>query len=155
MTAVSEPWRPSIGDICSAFRDLADEVSENHDCPIDPGVEQTIRHLLEDLELFVPGLDPSPDPDAGQAMSRAAQVALERGNEREGVIRSLRGLSFAPHDPTLHYALSSACFELGRVELAFRLLCHALWIHPGYHAARQDLEAISAFLEGDENERAA
>jgi hypothetical protein len=88
-------------------------------------------------------------------MSRAAQVALERGNEREGVIRSLRGLSFAPHDPTLHYALSSACFELGRVELAFRLLCHALWIHPGYHAARQDLEAISAFLEGDENERAA
>ena len=152
---MSEPWRPSIGDICVAFRDLADEVSESTACPLDPGVEQTIRHLLEDLELFVPGLDPMPDAEAGQAMARAAQVALERGSEREAVVRALRGLSYAPHDPTLHYMLSSASFEIGRVELAFRLLCHALWINPGYTAARQDLEALSAFLEGGEDERAA
>ena len=33
---------------------------------------------------------------------------------------------------------------------------HALWINPGYQAARQDLEALSAFLDGsDESERAA
>ncbi len=152
---MSEPWHPSIGDICCAFRDLADEVSESKACPLDPGVEQTIRHLLEDLELFIPGLDPMPDAEAGHAMARAAQVALERGGEREAVVRALRGLSFAPHDPTLHYMLSSASFEIGRVELAFRLLCHALWINPGYSAARQDLEALSAFLEGGEDERAA
>ena len=152
---MSEPWRPSIGDICCAFRDLADEVSESTASPLDPGTEQTIRHLLEDLELFIPGLDPMPDPDAGQAMARAAQVALERGSEREAVVRALRGLSFAPHDPTLHYMLSSASFETGRVELAFRLLCHALWINPGYTAARQDLEALTAFLDGGDEERAA
>jgi len=133
----------------------ADEVSEYTASSLDPGVEQTIRHLLEDLELFVPGLDPTPDAEAGHAMARAAQVALERGSEREAVVRALRGLSFAPHDPTLHYVLSSASFENGRVELAFRLLCHALWINPGYSAARQDLEALSAFLEGGEDERAA
>ena len=153
---MSEPWRPSIGDICCAFRDLADEVGESKGSPIDPGVEQTIRHLLEDLELFIPGLDPMPDTEAAQAMARATMVALERGGEREAVVRALRGLSFSPHDPRLHYLLSSASFEIGRVELAFRLLCHALWINPGYQAARQDLEALSAFLDGsDENERAA
>lgn len=152
---MSEPWRPSIGDICSAFRDLADEVSESTASPIDPGVEQTIRHLLEDLELFIPGLDPMPDADAGAAMARASQVALERGSEREAVVRALRGLSFAPHDPTLHYMLSSASFEVGRIELAFRLLCHSLWINPGYSVARQDLEALTAFLDGGDEERAA
>ena len=152
---MAEAWHPSIGDICCAFRDLADEVGETSGTLLDPGVEQTVRHLIEDLEVFVPGLDPVPDAEAGQAMARASHVALERGNERDAVVRAMRGLSFAPHDPTLHYALSSACFELGRVELAFRLLCHALWINPGYHAARQDLEALSAFLEGGEEDRAA
>src|SRR6266516_3180735 len=125
--AVSEPWRPSIGDICCAFRDLADEVSESSGSPIDPGVEQTIRHLLEDLELFIPGLDTMPDTEAGHAMARAAIVALERGGEREAVVRALRGLSFSPHDPRLHYLLSSASFEIGRVELAFRLREPGTW----------------------------
>jgi len=152
---VAESWQPTIGDISRAFRDLADEVGELNGNPLDSGAEQTIRHLLEDLELFVPGLDPMPDAEAGQAMARAAQVALERGNEREAVVRALRGLSFAPHDPTLHYVLSSASFELGAVELAFRLLCHALWINPGFKAARADLESLSAFLEGGDEERAA
>src|SRR5205823_10963730 len=115
-STVSEPWRPSLGDICTAFRDLADEVGESHGSPIDPGVEQTIRHLLEDLELFLPGLDPMPDTEAAQAMARAAMVALERGGEGEAVVRALRGLSFSPHDPRLHYLLSSARFVIGRVE---------------------------------------
>jgi hypothetical protein len=154
---VSESWQPSIGDICTAYRELADELQELREQPmLDPGVEQTIRHLLEDLENFIPGLDPVPDAEAGQAMARASRASLERGNEREAVVRALRGLSFAPHDPTLYYALSSACFEVGAVELAFRLLCHTLWIHPGYHAARADLESLTAFLDGgEENERAA
>ncbi len=152
---MSEPWHPTIGDICCAFRDLADEVRDLPGSPIDPGIEQTIRHLLEDLETFVPGLDPSPDPEAGAAMARAAQTALERGDERESIVRALRGLSFSPHDPRLHYVLSSSCFEVGCVELAFRLLCHALWIHPGYQAARADLESLTAFLDGGEEERAA
>jgi hypothetical protein len=155
---VSEQWQPSMGDICTAFRDLADELSELDEQPmLDAGVEQTIRHLLDDLEHFIPGLDRVPDADAGQAMARAARSALERGKEREAAVRALRGLSFSPHDPTLHYVLSSACFEAGSVELAFRLLCHSLWIHPGYQAARADLESLTAFLDGGDegNERAA
>lgn len=142
---MQEPWNPSIGDICSAFSDLADEVNKSSGKTIDPGVEQTIRHLLEDLEMFIPGLVPM--PDAGSAMARASQVALERGSERGAVVCALRGLSFAPHDPTLHYMLSSASFECGRVGLAFRLLCHSLWINPSYKAARMDLEALVAFLD--------
>jgi hypothetical protein len=56
----------------------------------------------------------------------------------------------------LWYVAASACFELGGVEDALRLLYHTLWIHPGHRAARDDLQALTAFFEGnDEEERAA
>lgn len=152
---MAEPWRPSIEDISQAFVDLADEVGEAPSSSIEPGVDQTIRHLLDDLREFVPGLDPAPDADAATAMTRATGIALERGDLRQAMSRALRGLSFAPHDPNLHYALSSAAFEAGSVELAVRLLCHTLWIHPGHQAAKADLKALSAFLEGAEGEQAA
>lgn len=153
---MAEPWRPSIEDISQAFVDLADEVGESGTPPVEPGVDQTIRHLLDDLREFVPGLDPAPDADAASAMTRASGIALERGDLRQALSRALRGLSFAPHDPNLHYTLSSAAFEAGSVELAVRLLCHTLWIHPGHQAAKADLKALSAFLEGsDEGEQAA
>jgi hypothetical protein len=80
-------------------------------------------------------------------MARAAQMALDRGDEREALVRSLRGLSYAPHDPTLFYIAASACFEMGGVEVALRLLYHTIWIHPGHQAARDDLESLSAFLD--------
>ena len=70
--------------------------------------------------------------------------------------RALRGLACAPHDPQLFYLSASACFELGAVEDALRLLYHTLWIHPGHRLARTDLEALTAFLDGSEDgEKAA
>ena len=153
---MAESWQPTLDDITRAFRDLADRVADSRGGTLEPYVYQTLRDLTFHLELHVPGLESPPDPDAARAMAKASQAALDRGDERESLGRALRGLSFAPHDPTLFYLVASTCFELGAIELALRLLYHTLWIHPGYRAARADIEAMSAFLDdADEGGRAA
>src|SRR5262245_29039897 len=106
---------------------------------LDPYVEQAIRDAIFHLELYIPGLDAPFDADSARELERAAVAALERGEDRDALTHALRGLAHAPHDPALFYAAASACFEAGAVELALRLLCHVLWIHPGHRAARGDL----------------
>ncbi len=150
------PWQPSIGDITRAFVDLADRVAESDSRRLDRYTDQTLRDAAYHLEFFIPGLDPVEEADAARALARAAQQALDHGDEREALARALRGLSFSPHDPVLFYLAACACFEYGAVEVALRLLYHTLWIHPGHRAARADLEAMSAFLDDSgEEDRAA
>jgi len=144
---VAESWQPTIEDITRALVDLADRVQVSTTERIDPYVYDNLRDLTYHLELHIPGLEPAPDPEAAGALARAAQSALERGRERDALSRALRGLAFAPHDPSLFYLAASACFEFGSTELALRLLYHTLWIHPGHQTARMDLEALSAFLD--------
>jgi len=150
----NESWHLTLEEISRSFVDLADRVSEERERWMDPYVDEAIRDLVYHLELHIPGLDPAPDPEAGRALAGAARAALERGDEQEALSRALRGLAFSPHDPSLFYLLSAACFEFGSVETAMRLLHHTLWIHPGHREARADLDALSAFLE-DEEGRAA
>lgn len=153
---MSESWQPTLDDITAALADLADRVAQTNDRHIDPYVHQALRDIAFHLELYIPGLEEAPDRDGADALTRAAQMALDRGDEREALARALRGLSCAPHDPGLFYLAAGACFEFGAVELAIRLLYHTLWIHPGHRAARAELEALSAFLDdADEPERAA
>jgi hypothetical protein len=153
---VSDTWQPTLDDITSALSDLADRVARSSGRTIEPYVHQAIRDIAFHLELHIPGLERPPDRETADALTRAAQMALDRGDEREALARSLRGLACAPHDPALFHLAAGACFEFGAVELAIRLLYHTLWIHPGHRAARAELEALSAFLDGaDESERAA
>ena len=153
---MAESWQPTLNDLTQALTELSDRVMESRGKALDPYVCQTLRDVAFHLEYYIPGLDPMPDADAARALAKAAQAALDRGDEREAIARALRGLSFAPHDPALFYLAASACFEFGAVELAMRLLYHTLWIHPGHHAARADLESLSAFLDdADEPGRAA
>ena len=153
---MAESWQPTLEDIARGFVDLADRVAGSTGNPLDPYVYDNLRDLTYHLELHIPGLETPPDSEAARALCRAAQAALDRGSERDALARALRGLSFAPHDPSLFYVASSACFEYGSTELALRLLYHTLWIHPGHQAARMDLEALSAFLDGsEEGENAA
>jgi len=152
---MSQPARPSIAEIALALEQLADRVGRTEEEGLEPFVSHSIRAVVNALEFHIPGLDPVPDIEAAEGMLRGAEAALQRGEEREALSRALRGLAFAPHHPSLWYLAGSACFELGQVEDALRLLCHTLWIHPGHRTARADLEALSAFFEGDEGERAA
>ena len=153
---MSESWQPTVDDITSALADLADRLTRSTGRHLDPYVHQAIRDITFHLELHIPGLEAPPDRETAEALTRAAQMALDRGDEREALARSLRGLACAPHDPGLFYLAAGACFEFGAVELAIRLLYHTLWIHPGHRAARAELEALSAFLDdADEPERAA
>ena len=153
---MSASSQPSLGDITRALAALADRITDANDAFPEPFVSQTLRSATTALEHFIPGLEPPPDGDAARGLLRGAEVALHRGDPLEGLSRALRGLSFAPHDPGLWYTAASACFELGGVEDALRLLYHTLWIHPGHRGAREDLEALTAFFEGnDEGERAA
>ena len=152
---MSESWQPTLAEIALVFARLADRLSERDPVALDGYTEQSLRDAVFHLELQLPGWDPPFDPDAARAMAKAARDSLERGHELEALVRTLRGLSFAPHDPALFYLAASACFECGAVELALRLLCHTLWIHPGHHEARADLEALSAFLDDSEDQQRA
>ena len=153
---MSESWQPTLLDLAQSFDKLADRLDDDERVMLDPYIEQTMRDAVFHLELYIPGLEPAFDPDAARALEKAAMAALERGDDREALSRALRGLAHAPHDPGLFYAAASACFEAGAVELALRLLCHVLWIHPGHRAARGDLDALSAFLDdSDDQERRA
>ncbi len=146
---------PSQSEIATALAQLADRVSRAEEDTLDPFVTHTLRAAVNALEYHIPGLESPPDTDAARGLLRGSEAALQRGDAREALSRALHGLSFAPHDPLLWYAAGSACFELGQVEDALRILCHVLWIHPGHRAARTDLDALTAFFEGEEGDRAA
>ena len=142
-------------DITLALSRLADRVADSDVAGVEPYVSFTLRRALAELELHIPGLEAPPDIEAAEHFSRSAEGALSEGEDREALSTALRGLSCAPHHPQLCYLAASACFELGAVEDAMRLLYHTLWIHPGHRNARTDLEALTAFLEGPEEEENA
>ena len=146
---------PTILDITLALARLADRVADSKISGVEPYVSFTLRRALAELELHIPGLEPAPDTQAAEMFACSSEHALADGEDREALSRALRGLACAPHHPHLHYLAASACFELGAVEDALRLLYHALWIHPGHRQARQDLDALTAFLEGPEEEENA
>ena len=153
---MSASSRPSLAEITRALAALADRVAESNESPPEPFISERVRAAVTALQTFIPGLEPAPAPEAARGLLQGAELALQRGDGREGLSRALRGLSFAPHHPALWYVAASASFELGAVEDALRLLYHVLWIHPGHRAARDDLQALTAFFEGnDEGERAA
>ncbi len=133
-------------EILDALERLADRVATGSSARLDGFVSLSMRRACEELRRFIPGLDTPPDAEAARFMSRAAHAALEDGNAREALARSIRGLSLSPHDPGLYYMAASACFEFGAVEDAVRLLRHTLWLHPGHRPARRDLAALNLYL---------
>jgi hypothetical protein len=145
---VAEPSRPTLDEIAVVFAHLADRVAAERARALDPVVRLSIGRAVTELKHHIPGLYPPPDAGAAAALASASADALRRGRLRAGLARALRGLSFSPHHPELHYLAGSACLQLGAAEEAVRLLQHALWIHPGYLPARQDLESLAAYHDG-------
>ena len=136
---------PTLHDIVAVLAYMADRISGEPDEGFDPDLKITLRRTVAELELHIPGLDPPPDAKAARLLASSAAAALIHSRKRDALARALRGLSFAPHDPELHYLAASACLELGAVSEAVCLLAHTLWIHPGHVAARHDLETVTAF----------
>ncbi len=144
---MSESSRPSLDEIAVVLAHLSDRVAFERAPSLDPFVRLSIARAVTELKRHIPGLHVPPDADAAAALATASAEALRRGKLRPALARALRGLSFAPHHPELHYLAGSACLQLGAAEAALRLLQHALWIHPGYLPARRDLESLAAFHE--------
>lgn len=143
---VSDSTHPSMEEILDALERLADRVASGQGPRLEGFVSLSMRRACEELRRFIPGLDLPPDAEAARFMSRSAHAALEDGDAREALARSMRGLSLSPHHPGLFYLAASACFEFGSVEDAVRLLRHTLWIHPGHEQARRDLSALNLYL---------
>jgi hypothetical protein len=143
--------RPTLNDVTRALAHLADRVLTRKSLGLEPYVSHTLKLVMGELELLIPGLDPAPNAEAARAFAEAAEIALRDSEEREALSYSLRGLSCSPHDPVLWYRAGSACVELGSLEMAMRLLWHALWIHPGYEAARRDLDSLTSFFDAGED----
>lgn len=139
--------RPTLDEIAVVFAHLADRVAAERARSLDPVIRLSIARALAELKRHIPGLYTPPDAGAAAALASASADALRRGRLRAALARALRGLSFSPHHPELHYLAASACLQFGAAEEAVRLLQHALWIHPGYLPARQDLESLAAFHE--------
>lgn len=135
---------PTLDEIQSALADLAREVLADSAPTLDLDVRDEILRVLDELERFIPGLDPPLDLGAAQQLSSAAAAALVHGRPRIALARSLRGLSYAPHHAELHYLASSACFELAAITEAVRLLAHTLWVNPGHEKARREMDLLSA-----------
>ena len=142
---MSQRSRPTLRDLTVVLSHLADRVSSESEQGLDPIVTVSLARALRELRQFIPGLDTPPDPHAARFFAAGARSALETGLFHDALARALRGLSFAPHDPQLHYVAACACFELGAAREAIDLLLHALWIHPGHPDARRDLESLSAY----------
>ena len=139
--------RPSLDEIAIVFAHLADRVAAERTRALDPIIRMSIARATAELKRHIPGLYAPADAGAAAALASASADALRRGRLRAARARALRGLSFSPHHPELHYLAGSACLQLGAAEEAVRLFQHALWIQPGYLPARQDLEALAAFHE--------
>ena len=59
---------------------------------------------------------------------------------------------YGPYNPMASMPGAQPDWYLGWVEGAMRLLTHTLWLHPGHHAARADLEALTAYFDQREDE---
>ena len=147
---MSGTTRPSMEEIRSILADKARCAASDEDPTLDPVIRAGIRRAVDELERFIPGLDPVPDAEGARHMVSAAGNALLAGRPRVALSRSLRGLSYAPHHPELHYLAASSCFELAAASEAVSLLAHTLWIHPGHEKARRELDTLSVFGTGEE-----
>lgn len=150
-----ESPRPQISDITRALAHLADRVLVRRSAGLDQYVAHTLKLAMMELELHIPGLETPSGLDTARSFAEASETAMREGDEREALSYALRGLACAPHDPMLWYLAGSACIEIGAIEVALRMLYHALWINPGHQAARRDLEALTSFLDDGEEDRAA
>jgi len=148
---VTDSPRPTLGDVTRALAHLADRVLTRRTLGLEPYVSHTLKLVMGELEMLVPGLEPAPNAEAARAFAEAAETALNDGEEREALSYALRGLSCSPHDPVLWYRAGSAAIEVGGLEMGMRMYWHALWIHPGYAEARRDLDALTSFFDRGED----
>jgi tetratricopeptide (TPR) repeat protein len=148
---VTDSPHPTVNDVTRALAHLADRVLTHKSVGLEPYVAHTLKLVMGELEMLIPGLDPAPNAEAARAFAEAAEIALREGEEREALSYALRGLSCSPHDPVLWYQAGSACVEVGSLEMALRLLWHALWINPGYADAHRDLAALTSFFDAGED----
>ncbi len=138
---------PTLEEITVVLAQLAKRLTSDPGPGVDPILLLSLGRALDELKAHIPGLETPPDAEQATALGEAAREALARGKWLLALARALRGLSFSPHDPELHFVAGMACFELGAATEAIALLQHALWINPAHPEARRDLEALSAFCE--------
>jgi hypothetical protein len=119
---VSTTPGPTIDEIRTVLADLARCAATDEDPTLDPVIRAGIRRAVDELERFIPGLDPPADPEGARHMVSAAGNALLAGRPRIALARALRGMSYSPHHPELHYLAASACFELAATREAISLL---------------------------------
>ena len=146
---MSKPPRRALDEVQAALADLAHRVVVDSGATLDLELRDRLLDLTDELEFFIPGLEPPADPSAARQLTAAAAAALAHGRPRIALARSLRGLSYSPHHAELFYLASSACFELASTTEAVRLLAHTLWVNPGHARARGEMEALSACDDRD------
>jgi hypothetical protein len=148
--SVNERALPSLEELALLYAHLADRVASDPDATIDPTVAASVDQAVGALRRYIPGLDPAPDAQAARILAASATAALAQGRPGDALARALRGLSFAPLHPELHRLTGSACLEMGAARAGVASLMQALWIHPGYEAARDELNALDFFSAGEE-----
>lgn len=135
---------PSRDEIMVVLAHLGDRVASDRARTLDPIIRISLHRVITELRArHIPGLYDPPDEGVANALAAAATDALRRSKWRLALSRSLRGLSFSPHNVDLWYHVGSASLQFGDAEIAVRSFQHALWIHPGFLAAKRDLEALA------------
>lgn len=137
---------PTLQNVSEALHRLADRAEDTCRLCVEPYIVFTLELAMNVLEKQVPGLD---DSDAHRSAHDVAGQWLweadtlhQQGYMADAMAAALHGLGCDPHCPQLWRTAGLACRGLGNIDLTIRMLWHALWIHPGYTAARHDLEAL-------------
>src|SRR5436190_5133652 len=109
---MSKTPRRTLDEVQASLADLAHRVVVDPGNSLDLDLRDRLLDVIDELELFIPGLEPPADPNAARQLTAAAAAALGHGRPRIALARAMRGLSFSPHHAELFYLASSACFEL-------------------------------------------
>lgn len=142
---MSDSPRPSLTDITRTMVQLADRILTEKGKKLEPVIENTLRLVMRELELHIPGYEAPSNAEAAKDFTEAGEIALRNKDERVALSFALRGLSCSLHDPALWCVGGRAYVEIGGIVTALRMLHHALWIHPGYEAAQNELDALTSF----------
>lgn len=139
----------SITDARIMFRYLAEQVRMEHHYCLGTVYAAQVQAVLAGLREYLPGLEaPSlTEYDNLERHLNAGRQALDLGLDRRALVHAFLGLRIRPYPAALFTLAGSASLTLGATATAIRLFRHALWVHPGFTPARDELATIHDCLD--------
>lgn len=139
----------TISEARAMFRYLAGQVKLTPYYCLEPVYAVQVRAVLTGLRAYIPALEASSDTEYAELHRHllAGRRAIDFGLEHRALVHAFLGLHVRPFPAALFTLAGSASLTLGGTAAAIQLFEHALWIHPGFTPARDELDTIRDCLD--------